>query len=315
MASNGALNKVEPMVFNENMAHRWETFEKQFKIYRKAALKRKDNDEITAALLNLAGPEAMEIEEQFIYNVEIRDGEVVTQEAEDRDNPEVVLRKFREYCVAKKNIIIERHKFNTCFQGKSESYASYIQNLRKMASTCDYGDMRDDMIRDRLVCANKSHDVIDFLVKEPDLTLAKAIAICLRWERAEESKRMLAENKGTNNDTKEEVHFVKGKRYPRKQIEQYPRKQIGKCFNCGSSHTREREACRAYGKQCRACKKMNHFAEYCITTKKREQHGEQRNDKPVGRPNRGYKPKYNRQNRQGIYEIEYQESSQSDGEI
>ena len=170
------------------------------------------------------------------------------------------------------------------------------------------------MIRDRLVCANKSHDVIDFLVKEPDLTLAKAIAICLRWERAEESKRVLAENKGTNNDTKEEVHFVKGKRYLRKQIEQYPRKQIGKCFNCGSSHTREREACRAYGKQCRACKKMNHFAEYCITTKKREQHGEQRTDKPVGRPNRCYKPKYNRQNRQGIYEIEYQESSQSDGE-
>ena len=59
---------------------------------------------------------------------------------------------------------------------------------------------------------------------------------------------------------------------------------------------------------------MNHFAEYCITTKKREQRNDKQFDKPVGRPNRGYKPKYNRQNRQGIYEIEYQQSSQSDGD-
>ena len=72
MANNTTLNKIDQLVFDDTMAQRWECFEKQFKVYRTAALKRKDPDEVRAALLNLTSPDAIDIEEQFVYLEEFK---------------------------------------------------------------------------------------------------------------------------------------------------------------------------------------------------------------------------------------------------
>jgi hypothetical protein len=288
---------MEPMRFDENMAANWENFEKEFKVYRMAALKKKDPDEVCASLLNLAGREAIDIQEQFVYKEEIKVENNVTQEKEDKNDPDTLIRKFREHCVAKKNIILERHKFNTCFQGPKESYASFIKTLRKLASTCDYGTVKEELMRDRLVCANKSGDVIDLLVKEADLTWIRAIEICLMHERSEEVKRLLSDkHQGTSTD-KEDVHFIKKKQYGHKKPEGTPSQS--KCWCCGGSHPRGKEQCKAYGKQCHKCKKMGHFAEHCFSGQ--QQSGGQQ--KPSGY-------RYFRQKR--VDELGYQEQQQQE---
>ena len=38
------------------------------------------------------------------------------------------------------------------FSKRGESVQSYISDLKNKASTCEFGDLKDEMIKDRLVC-------------------------------------------------------------------------------------------------------------------------------------------------------------------
>lgn len=61
---------------------------------------------------------------------------------------------------------MERHKFNTRNQKEGESIQSYVADLRILASTCEYGALKDDLIRDKIVCGVASNTVRKQLLKE-----------------------------------------------------------------------------------------------------------------------------------------------------
>ena len=67
MATSDNLRIPNQLSFEGNVAENWRTFELEFRIYAKAALKKKDPDEVAYTLLNLAGKEAIEREKTFIY--------------------------------------------------------------------------------------------------------------------------------------------------------------------------------------------------------------------------------------------------------
>ena len=52
----------------------------------------------------------------------------------------------------KPSVIAERFKFHRRYQKEGESTARYIVELRKLASTCDFGDFLSESLRDRFVC-------------------------------------------------------------------------------------------------------------------------------------------------------------------
>ena len=54
-----------------------------------------------------------------------------------------------------RNIIFERYLFNSANQENEDIY-QYLNRLRKLASTCAYGALCDELIRDRLVIALES---------------------------------------------------------------------------------------------------------------------------------------------------------------
>ena len=210
-------------------------------------------------LLNLAGGEAIEREKSITYG-----------ESESKEDPECLKRKFGELCNPQANVTMERHKFNTRVQQHGESIQTYVSDLKNKASTCEFGDLKDEMIKDRLVRGIENDKLRRGLLREEKLTLQKAIEL---WQISELSGQRMKEL-----TTTPEVHEVK---YPRQKgpanrpgqhrNEDNQSRQLIKsrdeerrqklCPYCGNVH--KHRNCPAFGKKCRACGKLNHFERVC----------------------------------------------------
>ena len=241
------LRAPDPISFEGNVAESWRVFETNFTIYRKAALKKCDADEVAYILLNLAGPEAVKRERTFTYKPEVKEGTTVVSPGESRVDSDCLISKFRELCSPKTNVIVERHKFNTRYQ-RDETTEQYITDLKKFATTCEYGNLKDDLIRDRLVCRVNNESIRRQMLKEADLTLQRAIQLCQIDELTNERLKEMS-----NVDVDEVRHDSR------------------RCYRCDRSHTYGR--CLAFGSMCDKCGGRNHWSVACRAT-----WGDRRND-------------------------------------
>ena len=62
-----------------------------------------------------------------------------------------VIAAYTEYFQPKVNTIHERAMFNTRAQKDGETAENYIRELYVLADTCDYKNVKEEMIRDRIV--------------------------------------------------------------------------------------------------------------------------------------------------------------------
>lgn len=62
-----------------------------------------------------------------------------------------MLDKYDNYFTVKKNIIFERAQFNLLNKQPDETVSSFITAIHKLADTCEYDALREDLIRDRLI--------------------------------------------------------------------------------------------------------------------------------------------------------------------
>ena len=73
---------------------------------------------------------------------------VVNDEGEPTDEDDITIaalfKKFEDYCKPKRNLIVERYKFNTRRQNPGESVDHYITELKTLAASCEYGDLIND---------------------------------------------------------------------------------------------------------------------------------------------------------------------------
>ena len=63
-------------------------------------------------------------------------------------------------------------------QEQAESIDTYITTLRALAETCDFGTLKDDLLRDRIVCGVRENVIRRKLLQESGLTLSKCVDIC-----------------------------------------------------------------------------------------------------------------------------------------
>ena len=71
--------------------------------------------------------------------------------ADERKVYDTVVGKFDAFFKVRRNVIFERARFNRRNQLDGETAEQYIMELYRLAESCDYGDLKDEMIRDRLV--------------------------------------------------------------------------------------------------------------------------------------------------------------------
>ena len=115
----------------------------------------------------------------------------------ETDGDELKLDKVKEkcknYCNPRQNLTYERHDFFTRNQNRNETIDQYVTDLRNKASTCYFGDLCDSLIKDRLICGVTDEALRERLLRDADLTLAKAIDICRASEVSKNQLKSLTE--------------------------------------------------------------------------------------------------------------------------
>ena len=186
------FHKPGPLIFDGNVAESWRRFVQEYEVFIAAACSTKPKKTQAYILLNLAGGEAIEREKSFTYG-----------EGESKEDPECLKRKFGELCNPQANVTMERHKFNTRVQQRGESIQSYVSDLKNKASTCEFEDLKDEMIKDRLVCGIENDKLRRSLLREDKLTLQKAIELC---QISELSEQRMKELTGAPEVHEENIH-------------------------------------------------------------------------------------------------------------
>ncbi|KAG1649809.1 hypothetical protein GQR58_028618 [Nymphon striatum] len=157
-----------------NKTHRvgeWDHWKRRFLTYRKAVkLHKEENDVQVCSLLYAMGSAAQDIVASFNLS------------EEDQNNFEIVIQKLENYFIPKRNIIFERAKFNGRSQAQGENVEPFVRALYNLAEFCEFGDQKEEHIRDRLVIGIVDQHVSEKLQLLPDLTLSKAIEIARNSE-------------------------------------------------------------------------------------------------------------------------------------
>ncbi|XP_071052916.1 uncharacterized protein [Onthophagus taurus] len=172
---------------------------------------------------------------------------------EDKEDYKKVLDKFQYYFIPTSNESVNRHLFFTRQQNEGETIDSYVTELRKLSKPCDFGDLRDSLSKDRIICGVRDKKMTERLLREPQLDLNKCIDICKAAEIAGiRMKQIMLVYKLLKKIKKIRTRF----------IIKINEKVCGKC---GLTH--EYRNCPAYKKMCNKCKKYGHYAKMCRNRK------------------------------------------------
>ena len=145
----------------------------------------------------------------------------------DRTDPDSFLQALTQHFEPQRNIIFERYLFNSANHG-NENTDQYLNRLRKLASTCAYGALCDELIRDRLVIGIKSHEVRRRLLREKALTLNTALDIIRAAETASDQLKKI------DGEIETSVHAVK---YKGKKPDFTRRVEtVKQCKYCGTNY-------------------------------------------------------------------------------
>lgn len=184
-------------------------------IYFKACqLHTKDKDVQVSILLHIIGEQCREVNEHFA--------------AEGNVTVESLPKKYDAFFTPKKNLTVERHKFFIRNQQEYESVKQYAFELNKLALSCEFKDLKDDLVKDRLICGLRDDSMRERLLREYDLTLRKALDICnvaemsrvqARIIKTEQDGERIDEVRERDRDTEVAMHWVQ-------------RQQHGRCGTC-----------------------------------------------------------------------------------
>lgn len=258
-----------PLKLTGNVDANWRAFKQRFQLYVSAVgLDSKPDERKIAMLLTTAGPEALEVYNTFTF------------EMEEENKLDVVLRKFDGHCLLRKNETFERYVFRSRMQQQDESFDSYLTDLKIKAASCNFGVLRDSLIRDQIVFGTKDGKTREKLLRETDLTLETAVKICQASEMAGEHAKTFAEREqgaAAASYLCEAVDAVsiRGK-HPAKFKNRNKNDGTFSCKRCGSDH--KPKQCPAFGKTCSKCRGLHHFARMCMSKDKKVHTVQNEND-------------------------------------
>ena len=184
------LRLEPPEPFNFRTPDDWPRWKRRFEQFRIASgLQRQNPVQQVSTLLYCLGEEADAVLSS-------------TNATEDeRKVYATVIDKFDAFFKVRRNVIFERARFNRRNQLDGETAEQYIMELYRLAESCDYGDLKDEMIRDRLVVGIRDAVLSQQLQLDPDLTLEKAKKMVRQQEAVHDQQQVL---KGVSN----EAHVV-----------------------------------------------------------------------------------------------------------
>ena len=233
----------------------WPNWKQRFDRFRCATKLNKEDEEIQInALIYAMGKEAEHIFKAFTF------------EEGGQKKYNVVLKKFEEHFVLKRNIIHERACFHRRVQKDGETVEAFIRNLYELAEHCEFCPQRDEQIRDRIVIGILDKSLSQKLQMKSDLNLDTAIQMARQSEQVkvqvagQVDDKYLGEVNQKNhrpNANRRQGPTQRGKNFRRPGVP-----SLQPCSRCNRPH-KSNETCPAMGAKCSKCKKKGHFAVVC----------------------------------------------------
>ena len=100
--------------------------------------------------------------------------------------------------------IAECFRFYKRQQQPNEKMADYIAEVRRLATTCEFGTFLDEALRDKFICGLFKESIQRRLLAEADLTLKKALELAQGMEAAEKDSKEIKATPGSGS----QVHKV-----------------------------------------------------------------------------------------------------------
>ena len=174
-----------PEAFNFSKPDEWPKWLKRFKQYRSATgLADKSETQQIDTLLYCMGEDAEDVSLLTSKNIS----------AEDRAKYDKVIEKFESHFRVRRNVIFERARFNRRNQREGETAEEYITELYGLVEFCEYGDLKDEMLRDRLVVGIRDVALSDKMQTDPKLTLESAKTLVRQKEATREHRKELQDD-------------------------------------------------------------------------------------------------------------------------
>jgi hypothetical protein len=170
---------------------------------------------------------------------------------------------LRDYYKPRVLEVAETYRFHRAEQQDNESVQEYANRLRKMASTCNFGEYLARALRDQFVGGVRNAAIKKKLLAA-DRTFHDALAVAIADETAE------GETKNISASPEEEVAAVKfvKKQAPRnrpKQMPHYSQKQAKKAYACHRCNKTDHnpDECRHKKSVCHFCNRRGHIIAAC----------------------------------------------------
>ena len=205
-----------PLVMTGNLATNWKRFYRAWNNYEIAARLKDTNNpgtnkELrTATLLTCIGADALDVFDGLDFANE-----------DDRKDIDVVVNKLEKYCIGETNETYERYCFNKRDQQSNETADGYYTALRTLAKTCNFGNLEDNLIRDRIVMGIKDNSTRKKLLQVSKLTLQQSIDICRSCEKtSKQLESMTAEGEQLFAVRREQSREQNPRRRNEKRVEE-----------------------------------------------------------------------------------------------
>ena len=161
------LKPPQKLCLTGNLLTNYEEWLRSFEVYATASENVEKSEKIQCnTFLHVAGPEAQKVFATFKFA------------DQEKDKIEPLKAKFREYCEGKKNVTVIRYRFNTTVQQEGQSFDSYLTELRNKVKTCDYGELENSLLKDRIICGIKDDTTREKLLQTDKITLDTCVDIC-----------------------------------------------------------------------------------------------------------------------------------------
>ena len=231
----------------------WESYFERFEQY--SSVNKISVGDQVACLLSVMGPKTYGLLRNLIAPAKPKDKSLSE-----------IQQILQNHLEPKPLLIAERYRFHKRDQREGESITQYIAELKKLASTCDFGAFLSDSLRDRLVCGLTNEQITKRLMTEAELTFAKAQQMAISMETAAKDSKEIFKSHTASSSAVNKLQYRNAKQHNSKCS---PKGGKYKCFRCGCKDHNP-DNCKFKNELCHRCGKKGHIKKECHSNPKKK---------------------------------------------
>ena len=184
-------------------------------------------------------------------------------EPTDKDLPNKVLDAFSNYLKPERNVFHSWYTLGSIYSNQFKTQSDFYNHLQCVAKECNFSNS-EEIVKFLFLTHNNNIHVHEDLLKEmkEDTSLATMLNIVWISEgtiHSEELSKQYLDTIKVSNKQIDSVQKPRSKSGSRNRS--HSTSHGGNCGNCSSKHPPRR--CKAFGKKCHGCGKLNHFITMC----------------------------------------------------